>query len=75
MQRIRKMCPISEDQSMDKDPEMTEIMELAEKDFKIDIDKRKLSLHDSIKTLGEHEIEIKLYANINTKLKVRVIEE
>lgn len=37
MQRIRKMYPILEDQSMDKDPEMTEIMELAEKDFKIAI--------------------------------------
>ena len=36
MQRIRKMCPIS-DQSMHKDPEKTEIMELAEKDFKIAI--------------------------------------
>ena len=52
-----------------------DIVDGLKKDFNIDIDKRKLNLHDSIKTLGEHDIEIKLYTNINTKLKVKVIEE
>lgn len=52
-----------------------DIVDKLKKDFNIDIDKRKLNLHDSIKTLGEHDIEIKLYANINAKLKVKVIEE
>lgn len=52
-----------------------DIVSKLKKDFKIDIDKRKLNMHDSIKTLGEHDIDVKLYANINGKLKVRVIEE
>ena len=52
-----------------------DIVEKLKQDFNIDIDKRKLNLQDSIKTLGEHDIEIKLYTNINTKLKVKVIEE
>lgn len=51
-----------------------EIVSKLKEDFNLDIDKRKLS-SDSIKTLGDHEIEIKLYANISTKLKVKVIEE
>lgn len=52
-----------------------DVVSKLKKDFKIDIDKRKLNMHDSIKTLGEHDIDVKLYANINGKLKVRVIEE
>ena len=52
-----------------------DIVEKLKSDFGLDIDKRKLDLNDGIKTLGEYAIEIKLYANISTKLKVRVIEE
>lgn len=52
-----------------------EIVSKLKQDFKIDIDKRKLNLSDSIKTLGEHDIEVKLYTNITGKLKVKVIEE
>ena len=52
-----------------------DIVEKLKSDFDLDIDKRKLNLSDSIKTLGDHEIEVKLYANISTKLKVKVIEE
>ena len=43
-----------------------DIVEKLKTDFNLDIDKRKLNLSDSIKTLGEHSIEVKLYANIST---------
>ena len=52
-----------------------DIVQKLKTDFGLDIDKRKLNFSDSIKTLGDHEIEVKLYANISTKLKVKVIEE
>lgn len=51
-----------------------DIVEKLNRDFGIDIDKRKLST-DAIKTLGSHVIDVKLYTNINAKLKVQVIEE
>lgn len=51
-----------------------DIVEKLNKDFGIDIDKRKLST-DAIKTLGGHIIDVKLYTNINAKLKVQVTEE
>lgn len=43
------------------------------KNFKINIDKKKV-LVDTIKQLGSYDVEIKLYPEISTKVKV-VIEE
>jgi len=39
---------------------------------KIEIDKRKFILDSPIKQTGEHTVEIKLYTDINAKLKVIV---
>ncbi|PLX89853.1 MAG: 50S ribosomal protein L9, partial [Desulfuromonas sp.] len=39
----------------------------------VEIDRRKILLDQPIKTLGEHEIEIKLNAGVNATLKVSVI--
>jgi large subunit ribosomal protein L9 len=41
----------------------------------IEIDRRKILLDQPIKTLGEHEIDIKLNAGVNATVKVNVISE
>jgi large subunit ribosomal protein L9 len=40
--------------------------------FDIALDKRKVHLEKPIKTLGEHEVELRLHADVNCTLKVRV---
>lgn len=40
-----------------------------------DIDKRKIDLDDSIKSLGMHTVEVKLYDDITANLKVNVKEK
>lgn len=42
---------------------------------KHDIDKRKFVMEDPIKTLGTVELDVKLYAGVSCKLKVRVENE
>ena len=46
---------------------------LKEKDF--DIDKRKIEIEESIKTLGIYNVNIKLHSNINATIKVWVVRE
>ncbi len=40
--------------------------------FDIALDKKKIYLEHPIKTLGEHDIELRLHAEVNATLKVRV---
>jgi large subunit ribosomal protein L9 len=40
--------------------------------FDVALDKKKIHLEQPIKTLGEHEIELRLHHDVITKLKVRV---
>src|SRR4029077_3254592 len=40
--------------------------------FDISLDKRKIHLEQPIRTLGEHEVELRLHADVTTTLKVRV---
>lgn len=47
---------------------------LREKGFE-DIDRKKIILKEPIKSLGEHELEIKLQHSVTAKLKVTVIKE
>ena len=44
-----------------------------EKQYKIMVDKKKIDLKETIKTLGVHEIEIKLFEGVIGKLKIDVI--
>jgi large subunit ribosomal protein L9 len=41
----------------------------------VEIDRRKILLDQPIKTLGEHEIDIKLNAGVNATIKVSVLNE
>lgn len=50
-------------------------MDIASKlksDFGLDIDKKKILLHDAIKTLGTMEVEVKLYPEVSSKLTVKI---
>ncbi len=45
------------------------------KQHNIDLDKRKLLLEDSIKSLGALDVEVRLYEGIMSKLKVKVEQD
>src|SRR5437899_6915720 len=40
--------------------------------FEVTLDKRKIHLEQPIRTLGDHEIELRLHQDVTTTLKVRV---
>jgi large subunit ribosomal protein L9 len=40
--------------------------------FEVTLDKKKIHLEHPIRTLGEHEVELRLHTDVVTKLKVRV---
>lgn len=52
-----------------------EIAENLEKQYKIKIDKKKIDLKETIKTLGEFTIEIRLYEGVLGKVRIDVISE
>ncbi len=51
-----------------------DIAEKLKDQHKIDIDKRKLSLSENIKSYGTYEVEVKVYPEVSAKLKVTVSE-
>ena len=52
-----------------------EISENLEKQYNIKVDKKKIELKETIKTLGVHNIEIRLFEGVIGKLKIDVISE
>ena len=52
-----------------------EIAELLKENYKIGIDKKKIELKETIKTLGARTIQIKLYEGITGNLKIDVISK
>lgn len=50
-----------------------EISESLEKEYKIKVDKKKIDLKETIKTLGTKEINIKLYEGVIGTLKIEII--
>ena len=52
-----------------------EISEELKKQYKIDIDKKKIILNENIKNLGRFDISMKLFEGVTGKLKVKVISE
>lgn len=51
-----------------------EIAEEVKAQLGFDIDKKKVQLKDAIKTVGNHEVRIKLHSQVTTTLKV-IVEE
>lgn len=50
-----------------------EISENLKNEYKIDIDKKKIILQETIKNIGTVEVDIKLYEGIIGKLKVQIV--
>ena len=50
-----------------------EISDGLKRDYNIDIDKKKILLNETIKTIGTFTIDIKLYEGVIGKLKIDVI--
>ncbi len=49
-----------------------EIAEVLEKEYNLKLDKRKFELKETIKSIGEHTITVKLHPEVNGTLKIRV---
>lgn len=41
----------------------------------IELDKKKIVLHDAIKALGTYQVEVKVYPEVSAKVSVNLIEE
>lgn len=51
-----------------------EIAKAVSDQYKKEIDKKKISMQDSIKSLGTHEVTVKLHPKVTAKLRVHVGE-
>ena len=52
-----------------------EIAQELEKQYRIKVDKKKIDLKETIKTLGTKEIQIKLFEGVIGKLNINIISE
>lgn len=52
-----------------------EVAENLQAQQKIELDKRKIELKDSIRTLGSHSIVVKLYPGVNAEMIVKIVKE
>lgn len=52
-----------------------DIADKLKSEFKFDIDKKKIVLPDPIKSLGITEVDVKLYPEVSTRIKVDIIRE
>lgn len=52
-----------------------EISDLLEKNYKINVDKKKIELKETIKELGTRNVNIKLYEGVIANLKIDVVAE
>ena len=52
-----------------------EIAQELSKGYKIEVDKKKIDLKETIKTLGVHNVDIKLFEGVVGHLKIDVISE
>ena len=52
-----------------------EVADALKAQYGIDIDKKKIAISEHIKDLGDHQVQVKLYANIAAPLRVHVLAE
>ncbi len=52
-----------------------EIAAAAQKQYQVDIDKKKMQLTEPIKSLGVHMVPVRLHPKVTVELKVKVSEE
>lgn len=41
--------------------------------YKAEVDKKKIVLHDPIKTAGDHKVEIKIYPGVSVEINVNIV--
>jgi large subunit ribosomal protein L9 len=51
------------------------VAELLKAQYAIDIDKKKITLKDDIKSFGTYDAEVKFYVGVTAKIKIQVAEE
>jgi len=51
-----------------------DISEALKKQYKVEVDRRKIELSEPIKTLGSYEVDIKLVPEVEAKLTLKIIE-
>lgn len=51
-----------------------DISDALAKEYKFDVDKKKIELKDPIKTLGVHDVVIRVHPEITSTIKVKVVE-
>ena len=54
---------------------ISEIAAAAKEQLGYDIDKKKISVNEAIKSLGVHNVKIKLHPKVTAELKVKVTEK
>ncbi len=52
-----------------------DVTEEIERDLRVEVDRKKISLPEPIKTVGDHEVSIHLYKDVTAKLTVSVVGE
>ncbi len=52
-----------------------EIASAAKEQLNLELDKKKMQLPEGLKTLGVHEVPIRLHPKVTASLKVKVVEE
>ncbi len=52
-----------------------EVADAVKESTGIDVDKKKIVIDGSIKELGEHEVTVKLYAGVQTRIKLTVVSQ
>lgn len=52
-----------------------EVSQAVKEQLNLDLDKKKLVIHEAIKSLGSHIVQVKLHAEVTAELTVKVVEE
>ena len=52
-----------------------EISEAVKKEYNVELDKKKIVLKEALKTLGEHDITIRVHPEITSTIKVTVVAD
>ena len=52
-----------------------DVAEAIKAQHKIEVDKKKVVLHEAIKALGTYQVELKVYPEVSTKINVKVVEQ
>lgn len=52
-----------------------DVAEAIKAQHNLELDKKKIVLHDAIKSLGTYQVEIKVYPEVSAKVNIKVVEE